>query len=179
MITGKSVFAIYMSRSVVDTAVNALKDAGFSNSTISILLPENVSTGELATERSTKAPEGAAVGVGSGAAVGGAMGWLVGVGALAIPGIGPVIAAGPLVAALAGIGIGGAFGGFAGSLVGMGIPEYEAKEYEGRLLKGGILVAVHCETNEQVNRAKEVFQSSGAEDIATSRETSTQTENAA
>lgn len=107
------------------------------------------------------------------------MGWLVGVGALAIPGIGPVIAAGPLVAALAGIGIGGAFGGFAGSLVGMGIPEYEAKEYEGRLLKGGILVAVHCETNEQVNRAKEVFQSSGAEDIATSRETSTQTENAA
>ena len=179
MTNGKSVFAIYTTRSDVDSAINALKQAGFSNSAISILLPENVHTGELATERTTKAPEGAAVGVGSGAALGGALGWLVGVGALAIPGIGPVIAAGPLVACLAGIGIGGAFGGFAGSLVGMGIPEYEAKQYEGRLLKGGILVAVHCETGEQVNRAKDVFQSTGAQDVVTSRETSAQAENAA
>jgi hypothetical protein len=170
MTKNKSVFGIY--RGNVEPAVNALKHAGFSNSDVSILLPENIDTEELATEQSTKAPEGAAVGVGSGAAVGGALGWLVGVGALAIPGIGPVIAAGPLVAALAGIGIGGALGGFAGSLVGMGIPEYEAKRYEGELLKGGILVVVHCETDEETNRAKEVFQSSGAQDIATSRETS-------
>jgi hypothetical protein len=170
MTKNKSVFGIY--RGNVEPAVNALKHAGFSNSDVSILLPENVNTEELATEQSTKAPEGTVVGVGSGAAVGGALGWLVGVGALAIPGIGPVVAAGPLVAALAGIGIGGALGGFAGSLVGMGISEYEAKGYEGEVLRGGILVVVHCETNEETNRAKEVFQSSGAEDIAVSRETS-------
>src|ERR1700691_4293594 len=167
MIKNRSVFGIYLTRSNVESAVNALKDVGFLNSNISILLPENIQSGELTTEQSTKAPEGAAVGAGSGAAVGGAMGWLAGVGALAIPGIGPVIAAGPLVAALAGIGIGGALGGFAGSLVGMGIPEYEAKKYEGRLLKGGILVAVHCDTEEQANRAKEVLQSTGAQDLAT------------
>lgn len=175
----KSVFGIYLTRSNVESAVNALKHAGFSNSDVSILLPENVNTGEIATEQSTKAPQGAAVGVGSGAAVGGALGWLVGVGALAIPGIGPVIAAGPLLAALAGIGIGGALGGFAGSLVGMGIPEYEAKKYEGALLKGGILVVVHCETDEEVNRAKELFQSTDAQDIVVSQESSSETKNAA
>jgi hypothetical protein len=180
MPNNKSVFGIYLTRSDIESAVDALKKAGFSNSDVSILLPENVKSGELTTDHSTKAPEGAAVGAGSGAAVGGALGWLVGVGALAIPGIGPVIAAGPLLAALAGIGIGGALGGFAGSLVGMGIPEYEAKKYEGRLLKGGILVAVHCDTEEQANRAKEVLQSTGAQDLATSRETSpSATENAA
>jgi len=113
----------------------ALKHAGFSNSDASILLPENINAEELATEQSTKAPEGAAVGVGSGAAVGGALGSLVGLGALAIPGIGPVIAAGPLVAALAGIGIGGALGGFAGALIGMGIPEYEARRYGRRTVE--------------------------------------------
>lgn len=179
MTNNKSVFGIYLTRSNVESAVNALKEAGFSSSEVSVLLPENLKSGELATERTTKAPAGAAVGAGSGAALGGALGWLVGVGALAIPGIGPVIAAGPLLAALAGIGIGGALGGFAGSLVGMGIPEYEAKQYEGKLLKGGILVAVHCETSQQADRAKEVLQSSGAEDIAVSRETSAKTRDAA
>jgi hypothetical protein len=157
----ESVFGIYLTHSSVESAVSALKHAGFSNSDVSILLPENVQSEEL------------------GAAVGGALGWLIGVGALAIPGIGPVIAAGPLLAALAGIGIGGALGGFAGSLVGMGIPEYEAKKYEGELLKGAILVVVHCETDEEVNRAKQVFQSSGAQDIAVSRETSAQSRSAA
>lgn len=179
MIKNRSVFGIYLTRSNVESAVNALKDVGFLNSNISILLPENIQSGELTTEQSTKAPEGAAVGAGSGAAVGGAMGWLAGVGALAIPGIGPVIAAGPLVAALAGIGIGGALGGFAGSLVGVGIPEYEAKRYEGRLLKGGILVAVHCETSQDADRAKEVFQASGAQDIASSREVFADSQHAA
>jgi hypothetical protein len=166
----QSVFGIYFTRTQVESAVNALKDAGFSNSDVSVLLPENVQSAELATDGSTKAPEGAAVGLGSGAALGGALGWLLGVGALAIPGIGPVMAAGPLVAALAGIGIGGALGGFAGALVGVGIPEYEAKKYKGQLLKGGILVAVRSETREQTERAQ---------DVAASREVSSEASQAA
>jgi hypothetical protein len=172
MAKNKSVFGIYLTRSDVETAVTALKDVGFSTSDISVLLPENLGSRELVTEKGTKAPEGATIGAGSGAAVGGALGWLVGLGALAIPGIGPVIAAGPLVAALAGIGVGGALGGFAGALVGVGIPEYEAKRYEGRLLKGGILLAVHCETSEEINRAKRIMEVSGGEDIASAGEAS-------
>jgi hypothetical protein len=172
MAKNKSVFGIYLTRSDVETAVTALKDVGFSTSDISVLLPENLGSRELVTEKGTKAPEGATIGAGSGAAVGGALGWLVGLGALAIPGIGPVIAAGPLVAALAGIGVGGALGGFAGALVGVGIPEYEAKRYEGRLLKGGILLAVHCETSDEINRAKRIMEVSGGEDIASAGEAS-------
>ncbi len=162
MAKNKSVFGIYLTRNEVESAVSALRDAGFSRSDISVLLPESRGSQELATDKSTKAPEGAAVGVGSGAAVGGALGWLVGVGALAIPGAGPVIAAGPIVATLAGIGVGGALGGFAGVLIGVGIPEYEAKRYEGRILKGGILVAVHCDTSEEVRRAKGIMEITGA-----------------
>jgi hypothetical protein len=184
MAKNKSVFGIYSTRSEVESAVNALKDAGFSNSDVSVLLPENlgskeVITKELVTKQSTKGPEGAAFGAGSGAALGGALGWLVGVGALAIPGIGPVIAAGPLVATLAGIGIGGAFGGFAGSLIGLGISEVEAKRYEGRLLNGGILVAVHCETSEEIKRAEGIMAVTGAEDIASSGEASADRQSAA
>jgi hypothetical protein len=179
MAKNKSVFGIYARRSEVESAVTALKDAGFLNSAISVLLPENLGSKELATDKSTKAPEGAALGAGSGAAVGGALGWLVGVGALAIPGIGPVIAAGPIVAALTGIGVGGALGGFAGSLIGVGIPEYEAKRYEGRLLKGGILVAVHCDTSDQIKRAKDVMALTGAEDVASSSESSSDKKTAA
>ena len=171
MTNNKSVFGIFLKRTDVESAIDALKAAGFSNANVSVLLPENVSSGELATEHSTKAPTGAAVGVGSGAAVGGALGWLVGIGALAIPGIGPVVAAGPLLAALAGVGIGGAFGGFAGSLVGLGIPEHQAKEYEGQMLKGGILVAVRGETDDHVDRAKQALSNSGARGIVVSRET--------
>jgi hypothetical protein len=165
-----SVFGIYATRGNVESAVDALKAEGFSNSDISVLLPENIRPEAVATEQSTKAPEGAAVGLGSGAAVGGALGWLVGAGAVMIPGIGPVIAAGPIVATLAGIGIGGALGGFAGALVGMGIPEYDAKKYEGQLLKGGILVVVRCETSGQVDRSHRVLHDSGAEDVVVSRE---------
>jgi hypothetical protein len=168
MAKNRSVFGIYLTRSEVESAVSALRDAGFSSSDISVLLPENLGSKELVTDKGTKAPEGAAVGVGSGAAVGGALGWLVGVGALAIPGIGPVIAAGPIVATLAGIGVGSALGGFAGVLIGVGIPEYEAKRYEGRILKGGILLAVHCETPEQIKRAKGIMEITGAEDVASS-----------
>jgi hypothetical protein len=179
MSKNKSVFGIYLTRSEVESAASALRDAGFSGSDISVLLPENLDSGELVTDKSTKAPEGAAVGVGSGAAVGGALGWLVGVGALAIPGIGPVIAAGPIIATLAGIGVGGALGGFAGALIGVGIPEYEARKYEGRILKGGILVAVHCETSEEVKRAKGIMEITGGEDVASSIEASADTRSVA
>jgi len=168
MAKSKSVSGIYLTRSDVESALAVFKDAGFSGSDISVLLPQ--SSEDVVTENSTKAPTGAAVGVGSGAAVGGAVGWLVGGGALAIPGIGPVIAAGPIVATRAGIGLGSALGGFAGSLIGVGISEPEAKQYEGRLLKGGILVAVHCETSRDVQRAKELMERTRAEDIASSGE---------
>ena len=127
---------------------------------------------EIGTEKSTKAPEGTAVGAGSGAVIGGTLGLLASIGALAIPGIGPLIAAGPIVAALAGIGAGGAVGGFAGALIGMGIPEFEAKRYEGRLQRGGILLSVHCETSEEIKRAKSVLEATRAEDVSSTSESS-------
>jgi hypothetical protein len=180
MAKNKSVFGIYVERSAAESALTSLKNSGFSNSDISVLLPDNIGAKELATEKSTKAPTGAAIGAGSGAAIGGALGWLAGVGALIIPGIGPVIAAGPIIATLAGIGVGGALGGFTGVLIGVGIPEYEAKKYEGRLLEGGILLAVHCETAEELQRAKQQLEVTGAEDISSSSETSgTETKSAA
>jgi hypothetical protein len=179
MAKNRSAFGIYLTRSAVESALTSLKDSGFSNSDVSVLLPDNIGSKELTTEQSTKAPTGAAIGAGSGAAVGGALGWLVGVGALIIPGIGPVIAAGPIIAALAGIGVGGALGGFTGVLIGVGIPEYEAKKYEGRLLEGGILVAVHCETAQEVERAKKVLEATGGEDISSPGEDVAETKNAA
>src|SRR5271169_1555730 len=139
----KSVLGIYRTRPGVENAVLGFKDAGFSNSDISVLLPENLGSKELATDKSSKAPEGAAAGGTTGAVLGGALGWLVGIGALAIPGVGPFIAAGPIMAALAGVGVGAAAGGVAGALIGMGIPEYEAKRYEGRVKDGNILMSVH------------------------------------
>jgi Protein of unknown function (DUF3341) len=172
MARNKSVFGIYSSRSGVENAVTALRDAGFQQSDVSVLLPENLGSREIATQKNTKAPEGATAGAGSGAVIGGTLGWLVGIGALAIPGLGPFIAAGPIMAALAGAGVGGAVGGVTGALVGMGIPEYEAKRYEGRLQKGGILVSVHCDTSEEVKRAKDILQRTGAEDISTAGEAS-------
>jgi len=170
MAKNKSVFGIYSSRSGVENAVTALKDAGFQHSDVSVLLPENLGNREIATQKNTKAPEGATTGAGSGAVIGGTLGWLVGIGALAIPGLGPFIAAGPIMAA--GAGVGGAVGGVTGALVGMGIPEYEAKRYEGRLQKGGILVSVHCDTSEEVKRGKDILQRTGAEDISTAGESS-------
>jgi hypothetical protein len=172
MAKNKSAFGIYASRSAVESAVTALRDAGFQQSDVSVLLPENLGNREIATQKNTKAPEGATAGAGSGAVIGGTLGWLVGIGALAIPGLGPFIAAGPIMAALAGAGVGGAVGGVTGALVGMGIPEFEAKRYEGRLQKGGILVSVHCDTSEEVKRAKDILQRTGAEDISTAGESS-------
>jgi hypothetical protein len=166
-----AVFGIYADRSSVDHAVEALKAAGFSNSDVSALFPENKGTKDFAHEKNTKAPEGATTGAGTGALLGGGLGWLAGIGALAIPGLGPFIAAGPIMAALAGAGVGGAIGGLTGALVGMGIPEYEAKRYEGRVKDGGILLSVHSDNSDETKRAKEILERTGAQDISSTGET--------
>ncbi len=167
-----AVFGIYSSRAAAEEAVDALRTAGFRNSDISALFPDNQGSKDFAHEKSTKAPEGTATGVASGAVVGGVLGWLAGIGALAIPGLGPFIAAGPIMAALAGAGAAGVVGGLVGALVGMGIPEYEAKRYEGRVKNGGILLSVHCDSGEWVTRAKDILKNTGAEDIASTSEAS-------
>ena len=163
-------FGIYAGVSQAEHAVDALMQAGFESGDISVLLPDTRSTREFAHHKDTKAPEGATTGVTAGGIIGGALGVLAGIGTLAIPGIGPLIAAGPIVAGLAGLGAGGAVGGIVGALVGLGIPEYEAKRYEGRVRDGGVLLSVHCETAGEVQRAKEVLRSTGAEDMATASE---------
>jgi hypothetical protein len=165
-------FGIYGNRAQVEGGIDALLAAKFRNEDISILFPDNEGTKDFAHEKNTKAPEGAATGVGAGGVIGGTLGLLVGIGALAIPGLGPFIAAGPIMAALAGLGVGGAVGGLIGALVGMGIPEYEAKRYEGRVKDGGILISVHCDNSEWVGRAKEILKRTGAEDIASTGEAS-------
>jgi len=172
-VKNESVFGIYSSRTSAENAISGLRENGFPRTDVSVLLPENLGTRELATDKSTKAPEGAAAGGSSGAVIGGALGWLAGIGALAVPGLGPFIAAGPIMAAWAGVGVGGAVGGITGALVGFGIPEYEAKRYEGRLQKGGVLMAVHCDTSDEIKLAKEVLKRTGAEDISSQRESST------
>jgi len=167
------VFGIYSTRIAVENATDSLIRAGFPASDISVLLPESLGgPKDMGTEKATKAPEGTAAGVTTGAAIGGTLGVLAGVGLLAIPGLGPFIAAGPIMAGLAGLGVGGAVGGVTGALIGMGIPEFEAKRYEGRLQKGGILLSVHCDTSEEINRAKEVLKASGAEDVSSTGESS-------
>src|ERR1700751_611472 len=155
MAKNKAVFGIYKTQAGVENAIGMLRDESFSSSNIAVLLPETASTRDLGTVKASKAPEGATAGGGSGAVVGGVLGWLVGVGSLAIPGVGPFIAAGPIVAALAGAGVGGAIGGLAGALVGMGIPEYEAKRYEGRLTDGGILLSVPSDNSDWTSKAKD------------------------
>jgi len=167
-----AVFGIYPNETSVVAGVDALRKAGFSNNDVSVLLPSTEGTKEFAHEKGTKAPEGASTGAGTGAVVGGGLGWLVGIGALAIPGLGPFIAAGPIMAALAGAGVGGAVGGLAGALIGMGIPEYEAKRYEGRVKDGGFLLSVHCDTADEIERAKSILEQTGAQDIASSGEAS-------
>lgn len=167
-----AVFGIYRERVNAEEAVDALRAAGFRNSDVSALLPDNVGTKDFAHEKNTKAPEGTTTGATTGGVLGGALGWLAGIGALAIPGVGPLIAAGPIVGALAGMGVGGAVGGLIGALVGMGIPEYEAKRYEGRVREGGILLSVHCDDSEWVKRAKNVLKDTGADDVASSGEAS-------
>lgn len=165
-----SVFGIYRTQQTASAGVESLRDSGFRMTDISALVPENSGNKDFAHELNSKAPEGAATGAASGGLLGGTLGLLAGIGALAIPGFGPFIAAGPIMGALAGLGAGAATGGIVGGLVGYGIPEYEAKRYEGRIKEGGILVSVHCDDSEWVKRAKQILEATGAEDISSTGE---------
>ena len=167
-----AVFGIYPTGERAERAVDSLIAAGFPSANISVLLPDSRSTREFAHEKDTKAPEGTTVGVTTGGAIGGTLGVLAGIGALAIPGVGPFIAAGPIMAGLAGLGVGGAVGGLVGALVGMGIPEYEAKRYEGRIKEGGILLSVHCDNSDWTSKAKELLREAGGEDVSSTGEAS-------
>jgi hypothetical protein len=168
-----AVFGIYKTPGTAEAAVDHLLAKGFTNESISVLLPDDESTRAFAHEKNTKAPEGAAIGAASVGAVGGTLGLLAGIGALAIPGVGPLIAAGPIMGTLAGLGLGSAVGGIAGALVGLGIPEYEAKRYEGAVKDGGTLLSVHCDTSEQVDVAKASLKETGATDISSAHEAGT------
>jgi hypothetical protein len=163
-------FGIYPNVDRAEHAVDTLVNERFSNADISVLLPDSQGSKDFAHEKHTKAPEGTTTGVAAGGTIGGALGLLAGIGALAIPGVGPLIAAGPIMGALAGLGVGGAVGGLVGALVGMGIPEYEAKRYEGRLKEGGVLLSVHCDTSEEIARAKEILKRTGAADVTSAGE---------
>ncbi|MGE0615042.1 MAG: DUF3341 domain-containing protein [Bacteriovoracia bacterium] len=165
-----AVFGLYSNRLSVERAVDRLKMEGFRNTDISVLMPESVGDRELAHEKQTKAPEGATAGAGTGAVVGGVLGWLAGIGALAIPGVGPLIAAGPIMGALAGVGAGGALGGVSGALIGLGFPEYEAKRYEGYIKDGGILLSVHVDGSEWKKKAEKLLKETGAEGVSSSAE---------
>ncbi len=167
-----AVYGLYRDRVSVENAVDALRNAGFRNTDISVLMQDNTGTKDFAAEKNTTAPEGTATGATAGGVVGGALGWLAGIGALAIPGVGPFIAAGPIMGALAGLGAGGALGGIVGGLVGMGIPEYEAKRYEGRIKHGSILLSVHSDNSDWTKRAKDILQNTGAEDVSSAGEAS-------
>jgi hypothetical protein len=166
----KAVFCIVKTEAQAVAVVDQLKTAGFSNNDISVLFPDKSGTRDFAHEQSTKAPEGAATGAGVGGILGGAFGWLVGIGSLAIPGLGPFIAAGPIMAALSGAAAGAALGGLSGALIGMGIPEYEAKQYENKVKDGNILISVHTEDSKERDRAKTIFERAGAEDISSASE---------
>jgi hypothetical protein len=166
----KAVIAIAKSEDQAVRIVEQLKAAGFSNNDVSVLLPDRAGSRDFAHEHHTKAPEGAATGAVVGGLAAGALGWLVGIGSLAIPGVGPLIAAGPIMAALSGAAAGGAVGGLAGALVGIGIPEYEAKQYEGKVKNGNILISVHTDDSKQRQLAKEIFERAHAEDISATGE---------
>ncbi len=165
-----AVYGIFSQRAAVEEAVDKLRIAGFRSTDISVLYADNRGTTDVAHYKNTTAPDGAATGVVSGGIAGGVLGWLTGIGALMIPGIGPMIAAGPIVAALAGAGALGVVGGIIGSLVGLGMPEYEAKRYEGRIRDGGILLSVHCDGSDWVKRAREVLDLAGAQDVGAAGE---------
>jgi hypothetical protein len=168
----KSVFCIATSHDQAEHIVDRLKEGDFSNDAISALFPDKSTSRDFAHEKSTKAPEGAVAGAGTGGILGGALGWIAGIGALAIPGVGPFIAAGPIIAALSGAAVGAAVGGIAGGLIGMGIPEIEAKRYEGKIKEGNILISVHTENSDEITKAKKIFENGGAQDICTTGESS-------
>ena len=164
------VFCIAKTQTQAEQIVQELQTAGFPVSEISVLLPDTTGKHDIGPVKATKAPEGATTGAATGGLAGGVLGLLAGIGALAIPGVGPFIAAGPIMGALAGAGAGGAVGGLVGALVGMGIPEYEAKRYEGHVKDGGILLSVHCDDSDWVGRAKTILEQTGAKDISSAGE---------
>ena len=166
----RSALCLVDTEAQADAVVAKLRSAGFSENDISVLFPDKGSTRDFAHKKETKMPEGATVGASTGGVVGGTIGLLAGIGALAIPGLGPFIAAGPIMAALSGGAIGAGVGGLTGALVGLGIPEYEAKRYEGKVKEGGILISVHSESNDETNRAKTIFKEEGAHDISSTGE---------
>jgi len=166
----KAVFCIAKTQTQAEAIVDQLKMAGFSYDDISVLFPDKQGSKDFAHEHHTKAPEGAAAGAGAGGVVGGTLGLLAGIGSLAIPGVGPFIAAGPIMAALSGAAVGAAVGGLTGALIGLGIPEYEAKRYEGKIRKGNILISVHTEDSNEASRVKEIFEQNNAEDISSTKE---------
>jgi len=166
----QAVFCLAKTETQAVTIVNRLRAAGFSANDISVLFPDKTGTKDFAHEHHTKAPEGAATGAGTGGVLGGALGWLMGIGALAIPGLGPFIAAGPIMAALGGAAAGAALGGLTGALIGYGIPEYEAKRYEGKIREGNLLISVHTEDRDERARARQIFEEAGGEDIADTEE---------
>src|SRR5512140_932935 len=166
----KSVFCITTSRAQAERIIDQLKIANFANNDISVLFPDKGTTRDFAHEKNTKAPEGAVTGASTGGVLGGALGWIAGIGALAIPGVGPFIAAGPIIAALSGAALGAAVGGIAGGLIGLGIPELEAKRYEGKVKAGNLLISVHTENSEEITRARNIFSKAGAQDICTTGE---------
>jgi Protein of unknown function (DUF3341) len=166
----QAVFGLAKTEAQAISMVERLKAAGFSPNDISVLFPDKSGTKDFAYEQHTKAPEGAAAGAGTGGLLGGALGWLVGIGALAIPGLGPFIAAGPIMAALSGAAAGAALGGLTGALIGLGIPEYEAKRYEGKIKEGNILISVHTDDRDERARAKRILEEAGAEDVADTAE---------
>ena len=165
------VFGIFSTKAQVETAVEEMKREGFRNADISVLYPFNEGTKDFALEKGTKAPEGAVAGASSGAVIGGALGWLAGIGMLAIPGLGPFIAAGPIMALLGGVSVGAAVGGLTGALIGMGIPEYVATRYESRIKGGCILLSVHADDSKWIHKAKKILEQTGADDIASTGET--------
>lgn len=164
--SNKSVYAIATSEGQANQIVDSLAKSGFSPNDISVLFPDKDTTHEFSHEKNTKAPEGAITGAASGGVLGGTLGLLAGIGALAIPGVGPLIAAGPLLGALSGAAAGATVGGVAGALIGLGIPEIEAKRYENRITEGNILISVLAESGDSVDRAKDVLEDAGAEDIS-------------
>lgn len=168
----KAVFCTVKTSVQAAQVVDQLKNAGFTRDDISVLMSHSGGTKDFAVDNQTKAPEGAATGAGTGALLGGGLGWLAGIGALAIPGLGPLIAAGPIMAALTGAAVGGTVGGLTGALIGMGIPEFEAKRYEGQVKGGRALISVHSDNSDETDRAKQIFEAAGAEDISTSQEPS-------
>ncbi len=173
-----AVFGLFPTVSQAEQAVDVLIDNGFRSDDVSVLAPDQQTTKDFAAEKNTKAPEGTTTGATAGGAIGGTLGLLAGIGALAIPGLGPFIAAGPIMGALAGLGAGAATGGIIGALVGMGIPEYEAKRYEGHLKDGGVLLSVHCDDSDWVGKAKDILQRAGAQDVASAGEKAVSTHTA-